>query len=129
MYRYAPGSIPAGMPLAMPSLGQIQEWADTCERFANRGRHVARKWHRGVPGQTLLNTLLTPNSPRDNCSIHCLDWCDPDGPGLYAARSRHAGLVNAALCDGSVRTVSDAIDPITWHRLGSRNDGGPVADF
>jgi prepilin-type processing-associated H-X9-DG protein len=43
-----------------------------------------------------------------------------------AARSRHAGGVNAAMCDASVRFVVDGIDLRTWRALGTR-DGGEVA--
>ena len=42
-----------------------------------------------------------------------------------AARSRHAGGVNAAMCDASVRFVVDGIDLRTWRALGTR-DGGEV---
>jgi len=34
--------------------------------------------------------------------------------GYYAARSRHPGIVNASMADGSVHTVSDDIDPLVW---------------
>jgi prepilin-type N-terminal cleavage/methylation domain-containing protein/prepilin-type processing-associated H-X9-DG protein len=37
-----------------------------------------------------------------------------------AARSRHTGGVNAALADGSVRFVSNGIDPAVWKAMGSK---------
>ena len=37
-----------------------------------------------------------------------------DGQVWAAARSRHAGGVNAAMCDASVRFVTDGIDLRTW---------------
>jgi len=47
--------------------------------------------------------------------------------GGAAARSRHAGGVNAAMCDASVRFVIDGIDLATWRALATRegadNDG------
>ena len=46
------------------------------------------------------------------------------GPNLYAFGSAHAGGLNMAFCDGSVRTISYDIDRDT-HRLNAvRNDGG-----
>jgi prepilin-type processing-associated H-X9-DG protein len=42
-----------------------------------------------------------------------------------AARSRHSGGVNAAMCDASVRFVADGIDLLTWRALGTR-EGGEV---
>jgi prepilin-type N-terminal cleavage/methylation domain-containing protein/prepilin-type processing-associated H-X9-DG protein len=40
---------------------------------------------------------------------------------VTAARSRHTGGVNAALCDGSVRFVSDDIFLDAWQALGTMN--------
>jgi prepilin-type processing-associated H-X9-DG protein len=40
-----------------------------------------------------------------------------------AARSRHIGGVNAAMCDASVRFVADDVDLRTWRALATR-DGG-----
>lgn len=47
----------------------------------------------------------------------------------YAAvtsRSYHSGVVQAALMDGSVRTVSNTVDLATWRALGSRDGGETV---
>ena len=40
-----------------------------------------------------------------------------------AARSRHAGGVNACLCDGTVRWVTNSIQPTVWQALGTINGG------
>lgn len=37
--------------------------------------------------------------------------------------SHHPGMVNAAFADGSVRGVSDNIDPAVWRLVGNRADG------
>lgn len=47
-------------------------------------------------------------------------------PQQNAARSRHTGGVNAALCDGTVRFYRNSIDLTAWQRLGTM-DGGEVA--
>ena len=39
------------------------------------------------------------------------------------ARSYHAGIVNAALMDGAVRSVSETIDLAVWRALGTRDAG------
>jgi prepilin-type N-terminal cleavage/methylation domain-containing protein len=48
----------------------------------------------------------------------------------FAARSKHAGGVNASLCDASVRFFSDTIDLATWQALSTSNGAEAInADF
>jgi prepilin-type N-terminal cleavage/methylation domain-containing protein/prepilin-type processing-associated H-X9-DG protein len=128
-YRYSPGAIPLGMPLSFPDPGDVFVWGLNCASSSVTGNRIARLWHRGLPGQTSFNTLATPNWQFPNCSNHCLADCDTDGPGIYAARSRHSGGVHALLCDGAVRFVSDAVDAHVWQRLGARDDGHASGDY
>jgi prepilin-type N-terminal cleavage/methylation domain-containing protein/prepilin-type processing-associated H-X9-DG protein len=44
-------------------------------------------------------------------------------PRQLVARSRHSGGVNVALCDGSVRFVSNSIDLPTWRAAGTSQGG------
>lgn len=70
-----------------------------------------------------FSTMMTPNAPPPyECSRFTTR-------GVFAARSDHPGGVNAALCDGSVRFVSDNIDDITWLALGSINRGEIVGEY
>jgi prepilin-type N-terminal cleavage/methylation domain-containing protein len=39
------------------------------------------------------------------------------------SRSYHSGVVSSLFCDGSVKSISNSIDPLTWRALGSRNGG------
>ena len=43
--------------------------------------------------------------------------------------SRHTGVVVFCFADGSVRTVSDTINPYTLELLGTRNDGMVIPDY
>jgi len=76
----------------------------------------------------VFSTYLTPNSPEPDM-IYRLFHCDPEPPNppceqanslipeMYAARSNHPGIVNAARCDGSADTVTDDIDLFAWQAL------------
>ena len=87
-----------------------------------------------------FSAYLAPNSSQPdilNMAVYCVNKApNPpcSGPGtstmpmMMAARSRHAqGGVNAAMCDGSVRFVSNNIGIDTWQAL-STTHGGEVVD-
>ena len=81
--------------------------------------------HSGVAFSTRIppNTMVPdqfnwcsnqPNNPRAPCI-----WT---GTNMFvSARSYHPGGVNLGLGDGSVRYVSDNVDPVAFRALGSRN--------
>lgn len=50
-------------------------------------------------------------------------------PTMFAARSRHPGGVQGALCDGSVRFISSTIDLATWRALGTSQGGEPIGEY
>lgn len=88
-------------------------------------------------GVCRFHTLLSPNTSAPD--VIESGWFqrtgDPTMPAVAgarnaqvaAARSRHPGGVNAALCDGSTRFVSDSIALDAWQALGSMN-GSEVGD-
>jgi prepilin-type N-terminal cleavage/methylation domain-containing protein len=49
-------------------------------------------------------------------------------PPMNAARSRHAGIVNAVMLDGSVRSVSNNINITTWRAMSTTRGGEVVAN-
>jgi prepilin-type N-terminal cleavage/methylation domain-containing protein/prepilin-type processing-associated H-X9-DG protein len=82
-----------------------------------------------------FTTFTTPNSgTADNIQFanYCNNQpqlglpCQLGADWALAARSRHAGGVNAVMSDGSVRFYSNSIDPATWSLLGSSQDGLPL---
>ncbi len=75
--------------------------------------------------------VTTPNTGIDQSSNGCptatsTDY-DPNNPCVQstyqqvAARSRHTSGVNAALCDGSIRFVSNTINLAPWQAMASIN--------
>ena len=49
------------------------------------------------------------------------DWWDLISP----ATSYHSGVTNVVMCDGSVQTIDDGIDPDVWLENGTR-EGLPI---
>lgn len=82
---------------------------------------------------------LKPNDTAPDMSWSSSAWCDAVRPNppcsfltngfVFGARSRHPSGVNAALCDGSVKFISNQINATTWHDLGTSGGGETVGDF
>ena len=71
-----------------------------------------------VPNGPLLNGRFTPNSDVPDLVYR--------SSKITAARSWHAGGVNACFVDGAVRFMSDSVDQAFWHAIWTRR-GGEVA--
>ena len=88
-------------------------------------------WASGEIRCASYNHYFLPNAPQADC----VTFEVRPGPqrltalGWRAARSRHNGGVNLALCDGSVRFVSDNIALPVWRALATRAGNEVVADF
>ncbi len=104
-----PGFAMGGATIINPNLATI---APTITSF--RGNR-AEAWIRGVPFSVVTNGYLTPNSRIPDVNVH--------GRGWFAPRSLHTGGAQIALCDGSVRMLSDSIDQATQWSVFSRNGG------
>jgi prepilin-type N-terminal cleavage/methylation domain-containing protein/prepilin-type processing-associated H-X9-DG protein len=70
------------------------------------------------------NHTVTPNNDTYN---YCVDGSLLKGH--IGARSYHPSGVNLVLCDGSVRFVTNSVDPVVWANVGSRGDGQVVGDY
>jgi prepilin-type N-terminal cleavage/methylation domain-containing protein len=93
------------------------------------------EWPDGRVHHSGFTTVLTPNT---NVTVtvggvtyqHCDVSTRQEGShasvptsAAITARSYHAGLVNVALMDGSVRSVRDSISLANWRAMGTRSAG------
>ncbi len=93
-------------------------------------------------GTCLFSTLLPPNDQTGDRHYYCrrstlapclYDYAEPTAFALadpvVTPRSAHTGGVHVGLADGSVRFLSDNVNPITFRRLGHKSDGEVLAGF
>ncbi len=110
---------------------QLAVIAASGSQFKNTGH---TEWPDGRVHHTGFTTAMTPNTKvsfeKDGATydIDYNSWQEgkngSNGNPTYAAitsRSHHAGLVQVALLDGSVQSISDSIDLELWHALGTRS--------
>mgnify|MGYP001270041395 CR=1 FL=1 len=88
-------------------------------------------WAAGEIRCASYNHYWLPNAAQADC----ITFDVQPGPtrltalGWKAARSRHPGGVNLALCDGSVRFIRDSISLDTWRALATRSGGEVPGEF
>ncbi|MHC5542958.1 DUF1559 family PulG-like putative transporter [Singulisphaera rosea] len=80
-------------------------------------------WWWGRSGQTRYNHVMTPNSW--SCD-YGNDNADSDADAITAS-SRHPGVVNTLMLDGSVRGVKNSIAPTTWWAISTMAGGEVVS--
>lgn len=114
---YEAGSIPAGSLTAARNALQAKNW-QTASLAAGSWRYRGYPWSEGSSWRGWYNHLLPPNSP----CWRPADWWAIVSP----ASSYHVGGVNICMCDGSVRFVTDTIDPNVWTAAGSCNGAEPL---
>lgn len=111
--HYSDGVTPCGSLWAIPD--NYQNGA--CDRVP--GFHWGG-WRWGWTYQTYVTNNTTFVQDRPSVAATNPWWW---------AQAMHAGAVNIALMDGSVRGVSLSIAPATWGRIMDPNDGQVVGDY
>jgi prepilin-type N-terminal cleavage/methylation domain-containing protein/prepilin-type processing-associated H-X9-DG protein len=100
-------------------------WIGLCSALTRPSevhRDAGRTWLLSGAGYTVFWASVPPNSPIPDCGMS-----ENPNDGIFAARSYHPGVVNAAMADGSVRAVSGSISADVWRALATRASGEPVA--
>ncbi len=82
-------------------------------------------WASGEIRCASYDHFYTPNAPVYDCvaNLSTAGQQQYTAVGFKAARSNHPGGVNLLLADGSVRFISNGIQPATWTALGTRAGG------
>jgi prepilin-type processing-associated H-X9-DG protein len=112
----APGTHPADADAAMADCMAIDP-----KDLAFQGRSdIGAPWIQGYHSTTIYFHVLPPNGR--SCMY-------PPGRIATSAASQHPGGVMMALCDGSVRFVSQTINILTWRDIGQRDDGRANANY
>jgi prepilin-type N-terminal cleavage/methylation domain-containing protein len=80
------------------------------------------RWPDGRPYYSSCNTVLPPNGPS------CMQNFDGDW-ALMTPTSRHTGIVQVLLADGSVKAVSQNINLVIWQGAGTRAGNEVLGDW
>jgi prepilin-type N-terminal cleavage/methylation domain-containing protein/prepilin-type processing-associated H-X9-DG protein len=81
---------------------------------------VGSFWYIGSPLGSRYNHVMLPNT------WSCAEL-NTDSDGAHTAGSRHPGVVNTLLADGSVRAIKSSIGLTVWRALGTRAGGEVVS--
>lgn len=101
----------------------------------NQGDDRRGRMFNSYQGETLFSTLRVPNTASADAQYSCGTNLPPylpctevgSGPNSNnSARSLHTSGVNAVMSDGSVRFISNSINPIAWSAMGTRMGGEVV---
>jgi len=102
------------------SSGEVDNCVDN--PAARTGPSRGFSWMYGAPSTWLFTTTRNPNSQSIDCERDSVRT-------NMAARSQHAGGVQALMADGAVRFLNENIYVNTWQDLGRRNDGNVLDAF
>jgi prepilin-type N-terminal cleavage/methylation domain-containing protein/prepilin-type processing-associated H-X9-DG protein len=111
------GGAPSGDVRAVRAAFLGRDWTQGRIPWSGEWRWRGYPWSEGTVWRGWYNHLTPPNSA-------C--WQPGDWWLLVTpATSYHGDVVNIAMCDGSVQSVTAGIDPDVWIEMGTRN-GSPL---
>ncbi len=113
-----------------PGEGSADEWVALCSGLHLTEPRIEIRYDSGASWLVFLEqcTLFLASAPPNPPVPDCGTEGHVPADGVFAARSYHPGVVNAAMADGSVRRISSSISTPTWRALGTRSGGEVVAE-
>ena len=87
-----------------------------------------RYWSRGLPTQTVINTVAPPNWGAPTMVNGIGGWVTDCAYSAMPPRSMHSGGVNAVMADGAVVFIPDSVDVLLFQQLGNHKDGAVTAN-
>ncbi|MDX1970001.1 MAG: DUF1559 domain-containing protein [Planctomycetaceae bacterium] len=122
-------AFPGGFANSFTSKAALDQYGTQCRTgTGNIHAHVRSQWMNGIGGQTIFNTLNTPNSINPDCHP-CVGCGWYDSAGVWTARSQHTGGVHTLFTDGAVKFISENVDITNWQRAGGISDGGQQGEL
>ena len=103
----------------LPMATQTTEAACTATGAPAWSGQRGAKWINGHMADAMYNHYFVPNAKVPDCHNGFHNFA------ITSARSTHAGGVQVAIVDGSVRFVSENLDQTIWRGIATR-DGGEV---
>ncbi|MCI0681485.1 MAG: DUF1559 domain-containing protein [Gemmataceae bacterium] len=107
---FNPGASPTTRDQAMNACEGLDPTNLALQQRSDGGGYWLRGWH-----MTLYTHVSPPNARACNFN--------KNATATMPASSAHTNGLNVALCDGSVRFVSNSVSLATWRALGSRGGG------
>jgi prepilin-type N-terminal cleavage/methylation domain-containing protein len=116
---YVYGYVGFGTPISTGACANPSKWNYTQRR--------GFMWASGEMRCASYNHFYTPNSSAFDCVNN--DLTTFTAFAWRAARSNHSGGVNLLVGDGSVRFVTDSVDPTLWKALATRAGGEVIGEY
>ncbi|HEV7282868.1 MAG TPA: DUF1559 domain-containing protein [Pirellulaceae bacterium] len=116
-----------GTNKAFPSQAEMDTFGQAAKAASSTGAgslsQCGRNWSGGISLNGVMNTVAPPNWQYPSAASGGSFGLCADRDGAFPARSRHSGVALHVMGDGSVKSVADTIDLLTYQAAGGRNDG------
>jgi prepilin-type N-terminal cleavage/methylation domain-containing protein len=123
-------SLAAGTAIPAPNAAAVLALGGTLGSTpsGHTGWTEAQTFHVGFTFVLPPNTQVMYAGPSGNVDVDQLSSNDGSSAtrisyDCVTSRSYHSGVVSSLFCDGSVKSIANSIDPVTWRALGTRNGG------